>query len=291
ESIQATRSSTSGKLLPSDSFIRLSFVRWTTYQYSDCCQLSSQRVYHAIPASGAGSPSTNYNQTDYGYDSMRRRNRTVSPGGKVQSLTFDARGLVLQTHVGFNDNGTTINNVLVSENQYDGGGDGGAANLTQLGQHVDATTTRVTNFRYDWRDRQVEVVGELDFYEQQFYDNLDRVVKTERRNSSSSGQLLSREETLYDSRDRVYRTVRHGVNPSTGSVTGQQTQDRFYDATGNVLRQEPAGSMEYQLFDYDSLGRRVAEVDPLVNTWLFAYDAASNMVSLTDPEQEVWPRG
>src|SRR5690606_26719533 len=147
-------------------------------------------------------------------------------------------------------------------------------------------TTRVTQYLYDWRNRQIATDGEPDLYEQRFYDNLDRVVMTERREGSASAQLLSRDETLYDNRGRVYRTIRHAAEPATGSVTGQQTQDRVYDAGGNLLRQEPAGAMEYQLFDYDSLGRRVAEIDPLEQTRLFVYDAAGNLVSLTDQNEE-----
>lgn len=291
QSIQATRSSTSGKLLPSDSFSQSSYVRWTTFQYSDCCQLSSQRVYHDIPASGSGSPFTHYSQTEFGYDSMRRRDRTISPSGKVESLTFDARGLMLQTHVGFNDNGNTIDNVLISEFEYDGGVAGGDGNLTKQTQHVTGSTVRVTQYLYDWRNRQIATDGELDFYERHFYDNLGREVMIERRDGSVSGQLLSRDETLHDTRGRVYRTIRHGVDPNTGNVTGQQTQHRTYDQGHNLLRQEPAGGMEYQEFEYDSLGRRIKQTDPLDHERLYAYDAAGNLVAETDPDEEIWTRG
>ena len=302
ESIQAVRSSTAGKLLPSDSFPQSSYVRWTVQQYSDCCLLGSTRVYHNIPASGPGAPGTNYSETSYGYDLMKRLNRTISPGGTIRTDVFDVRGQVIATYVGTDDSGATAtdptgggasgnNMLLLSENQYDGGSDGGDGNLTRQTQHVDDTTTRVTQYLYDWRNRQTAADGELDFYEQQFYDNLDRTVLAERRDGSASGQLLSRQEMLYDNRGRVYRTIRYGVDPNTGSVTGQQNQDQFYDAGGNVLRQEPAGAMEYQEFEYDSLGRRVAEIDPLDHSRLLAYDAASNLVWVTDQNEEVWPRG
>ena len=52
EAIQATRASTSGKLLASDKFAQSSYVRWTTNQYTDCCFLASTRVYHTIPSLG-----------------------------------------------------------------------------------------------------------------------------------------------------------------------------------------------------------------------------------------------
>jgi len=41
EQIQAVRAGTAGKLQPSDSFPQSSYVRRTTYQYTDCCLLGS----------------------------------------------------------------------------------------------------------------------------------------------------------------------------------------------------------------------------------------------------------
>jgi hypothetical protein len=52
-----------------------SYVRWTTMQYADGFDLSSQRVYKLIPASGTGTSGTNYDETDFGYDEMDRQNR------------------------------------------------------------------------------------------------------------------------------------------------------------------------------------------------------------------------
>jgi len=49
---------------------------------------------------------------------------------------------------------------------------------------VDATTTRVTSFAYDWRNRQVDIDGEIDFFQRFYYDNLNRVIKVERLNTT-----------------------------------------------------------------------------------------------------------
>jgi hypothetical protein len=105
EEIEAVRSSTSGRLEPSDSFPQSSYVRWTTHQYTDCCLLSATRVYHAIPASGEGTEGTNYNETQFGYNSMKRPNRTVSPGGTITFRVLDVRGQVVETYVGTDDSG------------------------------------------------------------------------------------------------------------------------------------------------------------------------------------------
>lgn len=106
EEIAATRGSgvtSSGALSPSDTFAQSAYVRWKTTQYSDCCFVAGQRVYKLIPSSGTGSSGTNYDETDFGYDVMKRRYRTVTPGGTITDLVYEARGLVVGVWVGTND--------------------------------------------------------------------------------------------------------------------------------------------------------------------------------------------
>ena len=100
ERIQATRASTDGKLLPSDTFARSSYVRWATNQYEQCCLISSTRAYHLIPSSGIGAEGTNYNTTSFGYDQMLRRDQTTSPGGTINITIYDDRSLVSAVYVG-----------------------------------------------------------------------------------------------------------------------------------------------------------------------------------------------
>ena len=139
--------STDGKLTASDSFPQSSYVRWTTHQYTECCLLASTRVYHTIPTSGAGSSGTNYDETVYGYDSSKRQNRQVTPGGTITRTVFDARGNPWKTFVGTNDTGATEsdptgggavgnNMVQVAELEYDDGVAGGDNHLTQQTQYV-----------------------------------------------------------------------------------------------------------------------------------------------------------
>ncbi|WP_202617519.1 hypothetical protein, partial [Roseimaritima sediminicola] len=105
--ITARRGTAAGRLQPTDSFSQSSFERWTTWQYTDCCHLSSMRVYHTIPASGIGTSGTNYDQTTYGYDSLKRRNREVSPGGTITRTVFDVRDQPVGIYVGTDDTGAT----------------------------------------------------------------------------------------------------------------------------------------------------------------------------------------
>lgn len=269
EQISAVRSSTSGKLLPTDSFPQSSYVRWTTTQYTDCCFAASQRVYHTIPSSGAGSSGTNYDETDYGYDVMKRQNRTVTPGGTITYRVFDTRGNAIAVYIGTNDNGATDddptggvalgnNMVLVTQLEYDNGQDGADGNMTELIQHVDAATARVTEYLYDWRDRQIAVDGEIDFYQQTFHDNLNRSIRIDRRDTTAQGDLIARSETRFDDRGRVYRTIQYGVYVPGGAVGSGLTSNMWYDAANNVIQSLPAGSKLFTKTTYDGLNRTVA---------------------------------
>jgi len=310
EEIQATRISTAGKLQPTDSFPQSSYVLWTTFQYTDCCLLTSRRVYHTIPATGEGLPGTNYDQTIYGYDSMKRLNRSVSPGGTITFDVFNVRGQRIRIYVGTNDNGATEddptgggapgnNMVLVTENEYDHGTDGGDGNLTQEMQYVNATDTRVTTYLYDWRNRRTDIDGEVDFYQKAYYNNLDQVVKTERYDATVSGNLIARDEKLYDPRGLVYRTIRWGVDPATGTVGNSLTNNFWFDAAGNEIKSLPAGLQLFTKTVIDSLSRAIrhyigydldestyseagtVDGDTILEQIETAFDDASNVIQVT----------
>jgi RHS repeat-associated protein len=266
EMIQATRSSASGPLLATDSFPQSSYVRWTTYQYTDCCLVASQRVYHTIPSSGTGSPGINYDEIAFGYDSMKRQNQSTTPGGTITFGVFDARDNVIAIYVGTNDTGATEtdptgggaagnNMLIVTEFQFDDGGSSGDNNLTQETQYVDTTTTRLTNYLYDWRNRRTDIDGEVDFYQQVIYDNLDRVIQTDGYDTTASGNLIARSQTQYDDRGRVYQAITYGVDPSTGTVGNALINNNWYDPTGNILENLPAGSNLFTKSVYDGIGR------------------------------------
>ncbi len=59
------------------------------------------------------------------------------------------------------------------------------ATVTQQTDYVDATglNDRVTTFLYDFRDRQTDKDGEINFYAKQYFDNLDRIYHNDRYNS------------------------------------------------------------------------------------------------------------
>lgn len=268
ESIQATRSSTSGKLLPTDSFAQSSYVSWTTNQYTECCLLESMRAYHKIPASGSGSSGTNYDQTNFGYNSMKRLNRTTTSGGTITFNVLDVRGNVTKTFIGTDDTGATNqdptgggatgnNMVQVTGYEFDDGTAGGDNNLTKQTQYATASNTRVTSYSFDWRNRNTDTDGEIDFFQKVYYDSLDRITKTERYDTTSVGNLTECSETKFDDLGRIYQTIMYGVDPSTGSVGNSLTDSTWYDAAGNVIKQLDAGSDLFKKHAYDSLERRM----------------------------------
>jgi len=110
DQITAVRSSATGPLSASDSFPRSSWVRWTHNQYTVGGILAYQQVYFLIPASGPGTGGTNYNETDYLYDAMKRAVRVQAPGGTITWYVFSPQGDLLQTWMGTNDTGASIGN-------------------------------------------------------------------------------------------------------------------------------------------------------------------------------------
>jgi YD repeat-containing protein len=133
----------------------------------------------------------------------------------------------------------------------------------------DAVNTRVTDFTYDFRNRRTDTDGEEDFYAKTDYDNLDRVIKQERYDTTSGGNLIARSETKFDARGRVYQTIRYAVDPTTGTVGNSLTDNAWYDESGNALASLPAGSFLFSKTEYDSLGRAAVQYrgyNPNANT-------------------------
>jgi RHS repeat-associated protein len=259
DQISSKRTSGSGVLSASDTFAQGDWKSWSSSQYSLCNRLLSQRVYHTIPSSGEGSEGTNYAQASYDYDGLQRRIKTVVPGGPNSSpagtitrVVYGNRNQVKETWLGTNDTGATANNpagtgspnnmVKVTANVYDGGSDGGDGKLTQVTHFASDSDTRVTTFGYDWRNRRTSVDGEIDLYVEYTFDNLDRVTRTDRKDTTSSGNLIGRNDILYDDRSRVYQRIIYAVNPSSGEPGNALTENNWFDPSGNLIKQIAAGA-------------------------------------------------
>ncbi|HEX3655331.1 MAG TPA: hypothetical protein VHV55_05985, partial [Pirellulales bacterium] len=269
--IAATKSDISGPLSASDSFPQSSYVAWTVQAYNDSGDLTATRVYKLIPTSGSGSSGTHYDETDYGYTALDLQNKVRSPGGTITRTVYDALNRVASVYVGTNDNGATDedptgggaggnNMVCTQANVYDGGGVGDS-NVTQSTVYVDSTSTndRVTNYGYDWRNRRTSVTGPLGFYQENTYDDANRVIQTDQRNTSAGGTLLARSQTLYDEQGRVYQQLRWEVDPATGALGNSLVDNTWYDEAGNVIKSQPSGSQAFTKASYDGLGRQIGQ--------------------------------
>ena len=315
DQIAAVRSSISGPLMAGDSFPQNSWVRWSRNNYGVSGILLGRQLYFLIPPLGPGMAGINYNETDYMYDAMRRVVREQSPGGTITWTVYSPQGNVLQTWIGTNDIGATLSNpggggapnnmVMVNSNVYDGGAAGGDRNLTSATLYVDSTTSRVTLYGYDFRNRQISIDGQIDFYQTQIYDNQDRVVQVDRWNtyqgggsssssSSSSGSsgglgnLIGRSQTFFDNLSRVYQTKVFAVDPGTGTVGNSLTSNNYYDGAGNAIEQQSAGSSAFNKSFYDGIRRVTLQYtgytitspagDVVMSQTEITYDAASNII-------------
>ena len=78
---------------------------------------------------------------------------------------------------------------------------------------------------------------------------------------------------------RVIRVTEHG------EFRDFET-DYEYNAAGDLLRViDAAGNLT--VIDYDSLGRKVAMVDPDMGNWQYSYDTAGNLISQTDAKGQI----
>ena len=159
----------------------------TTNDYYGVGALTDAEVYTAIQSSV-------YDQTYYRYNSMGLQSEVIDPSGNITQTNYNALGLLTSVYLGTSD-GTTwpggfsnaaSNIVEITSNQYDFGKGGGDGLLTSTIQYVDSSTTdeRLTQYAFDWRDRQIDVVNPPDAqgnisYTMTTYDNLGEAIDTQ----------------------------------------------------------------------------------------------------------------
>ena len=310
DEIQALRSDPARKLEDTDQFPQTAWVRWAHTEYNAGASPSRLRVYHNIPATGPGGNEVNYAETLLDYDSMLRQNRVVTPGGTITRTVFDHRGRAVATWVGTNDAnateidpsaGGTNNMLLVQSNAYDESyTDWNWLKLT-ISRHPDATTTRDTVLRYDWRNR-VASKTEADIFKESYdYCNLGRVTVTTRENiTTNPAALVWIRKELLDQRAQVYRVVRFSA---LGEGNPSLTDNFWHEPTGQLIKEQKAGSQAFQKYAYDSMGRVIrrylaydfqeteayqaatVDGDTVLQQEELAYDEAGNLISQVTRER------
>jgi uncharacterized delta-60 repeat protein/RHS repeat-associated protein len=173
-----------------------------------------------------GSKNTNYYATSYGYDDLGRQNKIFDALDTITLTIFDAMGRTASTWVGTNDTpgtngadwlpgnqGTSSNMVKLSENLYDTYDPAitvsGDSNLTRTTGFANGTTSaHITDFYYDWRDRQV---------------------------ASKSGVLLNGSNQPDPGGETNSASVQRLVSYTTYDNLGEVTQQDQYDGDGVVM--------------------------------------------------------
>ncbi|MDD3470499.1 MAG: hypothetical protein PHE53_11065 [Thermoguttaceae bacterium] len=228
EQITASRVSTSGELLITDTFDQTSYISWQKTIYTDRL-ISATRQYFLIPAVGDGTKDVHYHETLYGYDTQLRRIRTTSPDGTIRKVVYDWRNNVIESWIG-----TTDTNLMKESDAIYGGPStcatcaGTQDKLRVRTRYVDesSTTARVTEYEYDSRGRQIHIHHESDAdgnatYTKTTYDNLDRPTLVERYlwNESGVDRLLSHVQQYYNGRGQFgKRFIRSWIHRQVRSM-------------------------------------------------------------------------
>jgi RHS repeat-associated protein len=214
----------------------------------------------------------NGDTTRYAYDSYGNRNRITRPNGSVEQFTHNSRGnkiaqidaLGHETTFGYDDLGRMTRSTAplpfthTVEWTYDAMG-----NQTRITEPLG----KVTHFTYDALSRVTQISMPLGVSHTYTYDSKNRTSYTDPRGSLST--------YTYDSFNRM---------SSTTDADG--TRNYTYDAVGNLLSQTDRLGNLLQ-FEYDSLYRRTAIINALLDTSKIVYDNNGNITEMTDFEGDV----
>jgi len=272
QTLERDYTNAAGQLVRMDQYFNLNGVSYSTASY-------------------IGTQNVNYYTTQYSYDDRGRLDRTVAPTGTITREIYDGLGRLVSNWVGTNDtpasgfwsptnNTAPANMVEVNAYVYDNGG-GGDSNLTlETAYPGGGAAPRVTQYFYDWRDRQVAEKDGVQtsenngthrpiFYDT--YDNLSEVTSVSRYDGDgvtiqtvngvpqppAASLLRAYSTTEYDDQERVYQTNTYSVDPTKGAVSsGSLTTNYYYDHRGDQIAESDPGGL-WTKDVYDGAGRLV----------------------------------
>jgi YD repeat-containing protein len=325
DQIQAAYSDTVAHLATA-TILQSDYTAWTHSIYKNT-RLWATAVYYAIPSSTSdpdgdgfiGSATQNYTLTAYGYENFGvstdkgRLNKTVAVTGitvangvvtfhgTITRYVLDARGNVLETWMGTNDDnandlypqgvGPSDNNmVMVSSGSYDADG-----NLLSTTQYPGLSSNDVTTtYNYDYRDRRTDVLSPANVVTHYEYDNLGRNTEVLTYadidsdyfittgghitdTNPESNELRAETQNHYDALGRVYESDVYEVDQQDaeypGTVGDYLPTYYWYNAGGQVAKTANGNGL-FQKYAYDGLGR-------LVNSYT-SYDSAELLLTGTN---------
>ena len=292
--------------------------RTTRYQYDSYGQLTSR-------STGAGDGTSDDARTiTYRYDNNGSLIEATDPLGHTSKASYDTRGLPATqtdalghtTTLGFDPAGrlTKVTNALnqATSHQYDARGrrtrttsaagrqrqtrydpQGRVIETLAPGQ-TQGAGTRIT---YDSTGLHLSTTSPSGLTTQTTYDTRGRIASSTDAAgntttytygddaSPQAGLLVAtqyptyKETYQYDQIGRQTSVTQHLANPSTPDQT--RTQHQQYDSLGQrVASIDPAGRTT--IYEYDGLGRLIKTTDPLAQTTTQTWNAHDQLTSLTD---------
>jgi RHS repeat-associated protein len=215
------------------------------------------------------------NVTTNTYDYLGRLVKVVNPGGTSRSISYDDVNLVQSN---YDENGHRIDDL------YDA-----RYRLTGVREYYTTTNDYLTSYTYSGIGTLAKTVNADSQTTTYSYDDLNRLVLTlypdgfnETRTYDNVGNLLSR-------KDPNGKTVSYSYDALNrlGNVTySDGTRASYtYDMNGNMLSLSYLGNSA--TFTYDSRNREASETWTIGGSqyaFFYAYDQASNMASITYPD-------
>ena len=222
------------------------------------------------PSLSLDGPNNGVHVTLFEHDRLGRPLWTINANGTAQRSSYDLLDRIISTEVGIANTTEWIPDeatmTVVARNYYDSNGTTttgvGNGNLTRIDQLMDASTTRSTVLKYDWRDRRLSTVNPLAPHTWMEYDNLDRVVKQAtftaeptaidaplNNGANYRGRYT---ETSYSQRGLVYRQA-VATDPKSANPAFLESHSWFEQTGRPVGTWSPNGPA--QKVSYDGLGR------------------------------------
>ncbi len=216
--------------------------------------------------------------TEYQYDAVGNLWLSRDANGNATTYRYDYLNRLTTVYDAINvdGTGTPLTNAKATKYEYDGNG-----NRTAV---IDARGKRTT-YSYDANNRLIMEKDPVGSVTQNFYDAAGQLTTT----INGNDEIV---RYTYDALGRVSQ-----VTPEIDCLTIAFT----YDAAGRKL--STTDQWGTTIYRYDSLGRMIAQRDPLggnvryeydpngnvtsmtnvAGTWLYQYDRANRPVSVTDP--------
>jgi len=272
ELIEAVRANNSGTLNPTEVFPQCRWRKWSLTWADPWGRVLEQRVYHKIPDAGSGSQGVNFEKREYGYDSLGRQTRVKDETGTISRTVYDVRGLITATWIGTDDTGATDshpggsspNNMQkVLQNTYDHDVAGGDGELTHIRRPVneDDDDDRIERYFYDYRGILEEVREDDGVHEliTRFEHDLQgRIVGTIRyRDAVEEGHYLGKQVNHFDSVGNLYSTAIYGADEEGELTEYPVRSQRWYDLSGNVIKETGPNSDAAVKYLYDGIERNL----------------------------------